>query len=104
MNADHSNLLPSRRGRMVLLLVFLSLLMASVQCICSVEGACVASGGSILDSPECMNDWTRGECEEWDDMEVNDANWDFHPLRGCEGLGYVEECSYGSFRLPGACN
>ena len=40
---------------------------------------------------------------EWDDEEVNNANWDFHPGQWCEDLGYTEECDDGSFRLPGEC-
>ena len=104
MNTRGGTRLPAGAGRVVLLLVFLSLLMASVQCICSVEGACVGSGGSILHFPVCKDGWYSGECDEWDDMEVNGANWEFHMLRSCEGLGYSDECADGSYRLPGTCD
>lgn len=104
MNLDLSPHLPMPKRRVILLIVFLSLLMATVQCICRTSGACVGSGGSIMRSPECMEDWYRSECDEWDDLNINDANWDFHPWRSCEGLGYTELCRYGSYRLPGACD
>lgn len=96
--------LPAKKRRVVFLIVFLSLMLATMQCICRLEGACVGSGGSIMRSPECMNDWYGEECEEWDDMNINDANWDFHPFRSCEGLGYTERCPYDSYRWPGECN
>lgn len=95
---------PTRKRRVVSLIVFLSMLMATVQCICSGTGACVGSGGSILYSPVCKEDWSRGECAEWDDENINDANWKFYPGRSCEGLGYDDRCSDGSYRLPGACD
>lgn len=105
MEADLRLSLPLRkRRRAVFMIVCLSLLMATVQCICSIEGACVGSGGSILDSPVCKDEWYGGECQEWDDEGVNGANWDFHALRSCEGLGYTDQCSDGSYRWSGACD
>ena len=102
MIAELRNRLPSRKRRTVFLIVFLSMLMATMQCICNIEGACVGSGG-VLDSPDCLNDWYRSECQEWDDEEINGSSWSFHALRSCQSLGYTEECSYGGYRLPGAC-
>jgi len=46
--------------------------------------------------------WTRAECREWDEMEVNSASWDFSP-RTCERQGFTDHCSDGSLRLPGDC-
>lgn len=69
---------------------------------CGGAGSCVGSGGDVLLSPVCKNGWTRAECQEWDDMEVNGANWDFKGGT-CERLGYTDRCSDGSFRLPGDC-
>ena len=51
MIAELRNRLPSRKRRTVFLIVFLSMLMATMQCICNIEGACVGSGG-VLDSPD----------------------------------------------------
>ena len=96
--------LPTRKHRTALLLVLVSLILATVQCICSVEGACVGSGGSILHSPVCKDDWYPEECRVWDDEGINDASWDFHALRSCEGLGYTDQCSDGSYRWSGACD
>jgi hypothetical protein len=104
MNPDSRLRARIRNRKLVILIVFLSMLMATVQCICGGTGACVGSGGSIMRSPECMEDWNRSECDEWDDENINDANWKFYPWRSCEGLGYTEYCSYGSYRLPGACD
>jgi predicted small secreted protein len=84
------------------LLTLLILLTAFALSTCSGVGACVGSGGNVLLSPVCKDGWTRAECREWDEMEVNDANWDFKGGT-CEGLGYTDRCSDGSFRLPGDC-
>jgi len=94
---------PTKKRRTALLIVFVSLILATVQCICSVDGACVGSGGSILHSPVCKDEWYAAECRVWDDEGINDANWDFHTLRSCEGLGYTDQCSDGSYRWSGAC-
>jgi hypothetical protein len=104
MNPDSRLRARIRNRKLVILIVFLSMLMATVQCICSGTGACVGSGGSILHSPVCKEDWSRGECAEWDDENINDASWRFRSGRSCEGLGYTDECSDGSYRLPGACD
>lgn len=46
--------------------------------------------------------WTRAECRERDEMEVNSADWDFYQ-RTCEWQGFTDRYSDGSFRLPGDC-
>lgn len=61
---------------------------------CDLPGACVGTGG-IVD--ECKEDWTQGECAEWDDEEVNGATWTFHAASSCDDLGYGVECPDGSF-------
>jgi hypothetical protein len=103
MNSVHQLHLPPSTQRLILWTLFLCLTLALVQMACVGTGACVGSGGDILDSPVCKNDWSRAECQEWDDEGINDADWDFHAGRNCEGLGYTERCSDGSYRLPGAC-
>jgi hypothetical protein len=35
----------------------------------------------------CKDDWTKKECEEWDDMQVNGVSWTFHPGQTCEERG-----------------
>ena len=83
----------------VIVIVFGALTLSS----CSGTGACVGSGGGILLSPVCKDDWSKSECQEWDAEEVNGANWDFHGGKSCESLGYTDRCSDGSYRLPGDC-
>jgi hypothetical protein len=102
MDISKSNDHPIRPRRVRTFLVFLILLSALLLSTCGGVGACVGSGGDVLLSPVCKDGWTRDECHEWDDMEVNDADWNFK--RGtCEGLGYTDRCSDGSYRLPGDC-
>lgn len=84
------------------LLSLLAILLVLSLSACSNSGSCVGSGGDVLLSPVCKNDWTRAECREWDEMEVNSANWDFSQ-RTCERQGFTDRCSDGSFRLPGDC-
>jgi hypothetical protein len=84
----------------VLLLIMLALLTLSG---CSSTGTCVGSGGNVLLSPVCKDDWTRAECGEWDAEEINGAQWKYNGGKTCEGLGYTDRCSDGSFRLPGGC-
>jgi hypothetical protein len=54
-------------------------------------------------SPVCKEDWTRIECQEWDDEGINGANWDFYGGDSCEDLGYTDRCSDGSYRYSGDC-
>lgn len=61
---------------------------------CSGGGACVGTGG-IVD--ECKEDWTQGECEDWDAQGVNGANWTYHPAQLCSDLGYTVQCADGSW-------
>ncbi len=103
MKSFRKGLFPRSAQRWLLWILFLFLTLALVQLACVGTGACVGSGGDILRSPVCKEDWSRAECREWDDEGINDADWDFHAGRTCEGLGYTDECSDGSYRLPGAC-
>ena len=92
-----------RRNRVILLTLLV--ILVGITCLCSFggAGACVGSGGDILRSPVCNNDWTSAECREWDQEEINGANWDHFGGRTCERLGYTDRCSDGSYRLPGDC-
>ena len=93
------NLLHTRPATLLALLAILFVLGLSA---CSNSGSCVGLGGDVLLSPVCKNDWTRAECREWDEMEVNSANWGFSQ-RACERQGFTDRCADGSFRLPGDC-
>lgn len=84
--------------------IFLALVAVTVLLgSCSGTGACVGSGGSVLSSPVCKEEWTKDECREWDDEEINDADWTFRGGDSCDDLVYTDRCSDGSYRLPGDC-
>ncbi|MBI5508750.1 MAG: hypothetical protein HY903_08345 [Deltaproteobacteria bacterium] len=84
-------------------LVILVAAAATVSVIgCGSTGACVGSGG-VLSSPECKEDWSEAECDDWGAQGVNGAAWTYHGGDSCSDLGYTSQCSDGSFRLPGNC-
>jgi len=56
-------------------------------------GVCIGSGGFV---DECKEGWTKAECQEWDDLEVNDASWEHHGGT-CESHGFSVQCSDGSW-------
>jgi hypothetical protein len=89
-------------NKIAMLVALLAILLVLGLSACSTSGSCVGSGGDVLLSPVCKNDWTRAECREWDEMEVNSANWGFSQ-RTCERQGFTDRCSDGSSRLPGDC-
>ncbi len=79
----------------VMIAVLSSLIVCALLFIsCSSTGACVGTGG-IVD--ECKEDWDKDECQEWDDLEVNDANWSWHRGDSCDDRGYSVKCPDGSF-------
>ncbi len=91
------------RGQRSTHILFIIVLCSLILSSCSSTGTCVGLGGDVLLSPVCKDDWTRAECGEWDAEEINDASWKFNGGKTCEGLGYIDRCSDGSFRLPGGC-
>ena len=38
-------------------------------------------------STYCKDDWTKKECEEWDDQQVNGVSWHFHSGQPCDERG-----------------
>lgn len=60
-------------------------------------GLCEGTGGDV---DECKEGWSKDECAEWDDLEVNGADWTFHGSGTCDGLGYTTECPDGSWLRP----
>ena len=91
------------QAKVLIVLSFFVVLCTVILTSCGGSGVCVGSGGSILSSPVCKDGWTRSECQEWDDMEINDAEWEYRGGASCERLGYTERCSDGSYRRPGNC-
>jgi hypothetical protein len=59
-------------------------------CDGTAVGTCVSSGG-IVDS--CKPDFTKGECEEWDDEMVNGGDWTFSK-KSCPTRGFPVKCEY----------
>jgi len=91
------------RKRRLRVIPFLVIFIALVTSSCRGPGTCVGSGGSVLDATVCKADWTSSECGEWDDAEVNDADWKFNSGGSCTASGFTELCSDGNYRLPGDC-
>lgn len=77
-------------ARMVRIL-FITISSTAIVLSCSEDkaGTCVSSGG-IVDS--CKPNFTRGECEEWNDESVNGANWSFSTT-SCASRGFTVKCS-----------
>jgi hypothetical protein len=46
---------------------------------------------------ECKEDWDKDECQEWDDLEFNDANWSWHRGDSCDDRSFSVEYPDGSF-------
>lgn len=103
MNSMAADIRILTKHRILVFLAAIVILCSLILSSCSGTGSCVGVGGDILFSPVCKNDWTRGECQEWDDMQVNGAEWSYMGGETCEDLGYTDRCSDGSFRLPGDC-
>jgi len=38
-------------------------------------------------STYCKDGWTKAECEEWDDLEVNGFSWTFYKGQACDERG-----------------
>ncbi|MBN1770192.1 MAG: hypothetical protein JXB32_02930 [Deltaproteobacteria bacterium] len=51
------------------------------------RGACISSGAH-LGANECMENWTREACEDFDTRGVNSATWTFYEGQSCSELGW----------------
>jgi hypothetical protein len=54
-------------------------------------GACDGYS-TVLERRYCQDNFDAGECEEWNELEVNGATWNFHEGQTCEERG----CGGGS--------
>ena len=69
--------------------------VASVTCLLFLSTNCeklsstgVCTGySSEYNSTYCKDGWTKEECEEWDDLEVNGVSWTFHRGQTCDERG-----------------
>ena len=52
----------------------------------SSTGVCTGYS-SEFNSTYCKDGWTKDECQEWDDLEVNGVSWTYHRGQTCEERG-----------------
>jgi hypothetical protein len=52
----------------------------------SRTGVCTGFS-SEYNSTYCKDGWTKEECDEWNDLQVNGVDWFFHPGQTCEERG-----------------
>jgi hypothetical protein len=50
------------------------------------NGMCYGAGTDIYYTGECHDDWTREDCEEFDDLGVNGTSWTFVAGGSCSDL------------------
>lgn len=49
-------------------------------------GVCTGYNAQF-NSTYCKDGWTEEECDEWDDLQVNDVSWTFYAGQTCEERG-----------------
>ena len=49
-------------------------------------GVCTACCGPT-GTTYCKDDWTRAECDNWTDLQVNGLSWNFYPGQTCAERG-----------------
>ena len=55
---------------------------------CEKIGTGVCTGYSAeYNRTYCKDSWTKEECDEWNDLEVNGVSWTFHKGQTCEERG-----------------
>jgi hypothetical protein len=42
---------------------------------------------SEFNSTYCKDGWTKAECDEWDELQINGVSWTFHRGQTCEERG-----------------
>jgi hypothetical protein len=52
----------------------------------SSTGVCTGYSAEF-NSTYCKDGWTKAECEEWDDLEVNGVSWTFYRGQTCDERG-----------------
>ena len=84
----NSSWMRSARLTVRLTLVVLST-MSATSCGGVETGVCTGYSDRY-NKTYCFNDWTEEECDEWDDEEVNFADWHFHEDQTCSERGTPE--------------
>ena len=73
--------------RMIFLPVgFVGLMFLASNCGKLSTGVCTGYSAEF-NSTYCKDGWTKDECDEWDDLEVNGVSWHFHKGQTCEERG-----------------
>jgi len=62
------------------------LVLVGSNCEKNSTGVCTGYS-SEFNSTYCKDGWTKSECEEWDDLEVNGISWNFHKGQTCDERG-----------------
>lgn len=72
---------------------------------CDDSGACVGTDSDIDTGDVCKNDWSKEDCDNFQNDNVNGQTWSFNEGTSCEDLGYTVQCSgeAGTYRRPGEC-
>ena len=65
---------------------FTGLLFLGSNCGKLSTGVCTGYS-SEFNSTYCKDGWTKDECDEWDELEVNGVSWTFHKGQTCEERG-----------------
>ena len=72
--------------RMLRIAGFTVLIFLASQCGKISTGVCTGYSAEY-NSTYCKDGWTKDECEEWDDLEVNGVSWNFYKGQTCEERG-----------------
>jgi hypothetical protein len=73
--------------RMILSGVFISMVMLISNCEkLSSTGVCTGYSAEF-NSTYCKDGWTKAECDEWDELQVNGVSWTFYRGQTCEERG-----------------
>lgn len=73
-------------GKLLLTACFVCLMLLGSNCGKLSTGVCTGYSAEF-NSTYCKDGWTKEECDEWDDLEVNGVSWTFHKGQTCEERG-----------------
>lgn len=74
-----------REGFKIALFLAATILVSNCEKL-SRYGVCTGFS-SEYNSTYCKDGWTKNECDEWNDLQVNGVDWYFHPGQTCQERG-----------------
>jgi hypothetical protein len=77
----------SRINRIPGAVILIIVLLLPSSCLKSIVTGVCTGYSSYYNHTYCKDGWTREECEEWDDLQVNGVDWYFYPGQTCDGRG-----------------